>query len=1000
MNIYAVNENCSLTLTGSSTGTTNGGDIAVSADGNSILVSGNGISRYSPIQTLLRGGEITLAHGLTLSDANNDRLADGNGDYNGTTLTLSRVTDVQADDQFGFAQGSGLQLIDGKVMKGDTAIATFSQSAGTLTLTFLAGASKVYANAVLHQITYSNTGADTNGTLVKLALRANDGKADSQTVTLDVLITNNTAPTLDATTIGNKTYDTHGTVVNPFINTTISAGEIGQSIIELTLTIEGVDNAANEFIVIAGTRIDLASGSSGQAGDYHYTYIRNYETGTLTISHEAGVIAAAAQTLVNCIAYVNDTEQATTGTRTITLTSLRDNGGTEGEGNDTGDLAISATIALAINNPPGWQNNITNHDATLYYNNGTLSRYGEYVTAIAVPADGKTLLVSGSDGANAGGNSTLRIYSRDSTTGELTLVQTFIQGESDSPDTAAIEANGLSGITTMKMHGSDLYVAGHSGDAATYSLVRFTYDATTGQYTYAGIVATQGVDGATGLDAQITEIVISADGTSLYTINGLTTSDGSTGKSVLAQFARDPDTGALTYLGEYQGGSATLGMNAPSGIIISGDGKSVYVANSSNSMITVFSRDTQTGKLTYVGLINDASISADPDSAARPSDNRYLANLQDITLSPDGNFVYVGSGQQATLSIFSRNASDGSLTYVGTLDLYNKGYTPVNALSVRELVISQDGTALYVGMKGGSVLVFSHDAVTGALTFVSALNTGSRTNHIAVSADGLNLYSGRSSGGTGLAIVSGLPNATYTTNGSTRFAEGLHFSDVDADQITDYKGTTLTLNRASGASADDQLGFKNGSGLRLENSTIMKGKTTIATFATQDGVLTITFSANVDNATANQVLQQVTYLNTGTEAPARIDLNIGVRDSGGKSATTTVALLLTDPPVEPTLNAEGKQTTTIISTSGLPAAVDLFDNVDVQLGSAGAALSELTFTINRSDTHETLVIDGTAISLTGSEGETAQGHHYKVTVNDGTTTTPSHLRVTTIRQIQ
>ncbi|MBG6248094.1 MULTISPECIES: hypothetical protein [Symbiopectobacterium] len=401
---------------------------------------------------------------MMLSDANNDRLADGNGDYNGTTLTLSRA----ADDQLGFAQGSDLQLIDGQVMKGDTAIATFSQSAGTLTITFLAGASKADANAVLHQITYSNTGADTNGTLVKLALRANDGKADSQTVTLDVLITNNTAPTLDATTIGNKTYDTHGTVVNPFSNTTISAGDIGQSIIELTLTIEGVDNTANEFIVIAGTRIDLASDGSGQAGDYHYTYTRNYETGTLTISHEVGVTAAAAQTLVNGIAYVNDTEQATTGTHTITLTSLRDNGGTEGEGNDTGDLAISATIALAINNAPGWQNTITNPDATLYYNNGTLSGYGEYVTAIAVSEDGKTLLVSGSDGANAGGNSTLRIYSRDSTTGELTLVQTFIQGEGDNPDTAAMEANGLGGITTMTMHGNDLYVAGHSGDATTY----------------------------------------------------------------------------------------------------------------------------------------------------------------------------------------------------------------------------------------------------------------------------------------------------------------------------------------------------------------------------------------------------------------------------------------------------------------------------------------------------------------------------------------------------
>ncbi|MCW2482476.1 hypothetical protein, partial [Candidatus Symbiopectobacterium sp. NZEC135] len=148
----------------------------------------------------------------------------------------------------------------------------------------------------------------------------------------------------------------------------------------------------------------------------------------------------------------------------------------------------------------------------------------------------------------------------------------------------------------------------------------------------------------------------------------------------------------------------------------------------------------------------------------------------------------------------------------------------------------------------------------------------------------------------------------------------------------------------------------------------MKGKATIATFATQDGVLTITFSRDVDKATANQVLQQVTYRNTGTEAPARVDLNIAVRDSGGKSATTAVALLLTDSPVEPTLSAEGKQTTAIISTSGLPAAVDLFDNVDVRLGKAGAALSELTFTVNRASANDALVIDGTTITLTACQG--------------------------------
>ncbi|WP_409161096.1 beta-propeller fold lactonase family protein, partial [Pectobacterium sp. B2J-2] len=904
VNVYAVAESGRLTLTGSSAGSTNGSDIAVSTDGKSILVSGNGVSRYSSIQTLLNGGEITLAHGLTLSDTNNDRLAEGRGDYGGMTLTLLRAAGAQADDQFSVAEGNGLRLIDGTIMSGDTAIATFSQNAGILTVTFLAGVSKADANATLHQLTYRNNGTVTDGTVVKLALHANDGKADSQTVTLDVLITDNTAPTLEANAIENQIYDTHGTVLNPFSNAAISTGEIGQSIIELTLSIDGVQDATNEFIIIDGTRIDLSKTSSGTAGNYQYTYTLNDNSGTLLISSETGVNAATAQTLVNGIAYVNDTAQATTGERSITLTSLRDNGGVEGEGNDTGKLAISATIVLAINNAPGWQNSVTDPDTTLYYNNGTLSGYKEYVTDIEISSDGKTLLVSGSDSANAGGTSTLRIYSRNGATGELTLVQTFTQGESDNPDTTVIEANGLSGITTMVMHGNDLYVAGHSGNAAVYSLVHFTYDAATGQYTYAGIVATQGVGNVTGLDAQITEIVISADGKSLYTINGLTTVGGSTGKSVLAQFSRDLNTGALTYLGEYQGGSATLGMNIPSGIVISGDGKSVYIANSRNSMITVLSRNTQTGVLTYVGAINDASISADPDSGTRPSDNRYLANLQDIAISSDDSFVYVGSGQQATVSIFKRDASDGSLTYVGTLDLYNRGYTPSNAISVSELALSSDGTAFYVGMSGGSVLVFSRDVLTGTLTYVSALNTGARTNHIAVSPDGLNLYSGRSSGSTELAILSALPKATYTTAGPATFAEGLSFADVDADQKTDYKGITLTVNRADGASVDDQFGFKNGAGLRLEDGKVMKDKATIATFSTQDGALTIEFSANVDKATANQVLQQVTYLNTNTEAPVRVDLTIKVRDTGGKSSDTTVVLLLTDAPdVEPDTSA-------------------------------------------------------------------------------------------------
>ncbi|OEC34805.1 6-phosphogluconolactonase, cycloisomerase 2 family [Pseudomonas cuatrocienegasensis] len=894
VHIFSVADNGSLTELSTVTSATNGQEIAVAADGQSILISGNGLSRFSSIQTLIRGEEITLASGLTLNDANFDRLASGNGDYSGGKLLISREGGASSNDVFGFANSSSLRLENGDVFKDGQAIATFSQSGGTLTITFLAGTSREDANAVLRQVTYSNqSSADANGSVVTLALRANDGQVDSQAISLDVLLTHNTAPALTTTPVTNAGYDT---------------------------------------------------------------------------------------------------TQATTGSRTFTLASIQDNGGSAGGGDDTGEPAISASIALAINNAPQWQAEVSAPDPTLYYVDGTLSGYGEFVTDIVVSEDGKTLVISGSTTATGtgaaavpGGTSYLRIYARDAATGELTLVQSFSQGESDNPDTDVIEANGLNGVTTMVMQGNTLYVAGYGvgGGSAVSSIVLLTRDAN-GQFTYGGVVATQGVNGVTGLDAPISEIVISADGKSLYTINGVTAIDVTTNKSGLAQFSRDAATGALTYLGTYTGGSTALGMNLPSGIVISPDGTSVYVANRSGSMLTLFSRDTQSGALSYVGLINDASIAADPDSATRPNDNRYLSQLQDIVISPDGNFVYVGSGEISPVSIFSRDASDGSLTYVGSVDLYNLGLTPANALSVREMAISTDGSALYVGMNGGSLLVFGRDSVTGGLSFVSALNIGNRTTQIAVSADGLNIYTGRSQITTGVAILSALPNSTYVASRpSTPFTDRISFSDADFDAGDNYQGAQLTISRSGTASADDLFGFKDGAGLSLVGNQILQGSTAIAEFTSVGGTLTIRFIAEVDKVTANQVLQQVTYRNDSAEPPARVELNLSVGD-GGKSADTTLALLLSAP--EPVLSANGQDTSLTIGTGNLPGQVDLFEQVSVRLGEDGEPLTELIITVDRSGTDQALLIDGETIVLQAGSGQTsANGYQYVVEVNNGVT---------------
>ena len=464
VHLYSVASDGNLTSQGTLSSPTNGQEIAVAPDGQSIVISGNGLSRFSSIQTLIRGEAITLASDLSLSDANFDRLAEGSGDYGGGSLLIERASGASANDMFGFADGNGLTLANGEIHKAGEVIATFTQSGGTLTISFQAGTSRDDANAILRQVTYANEGSDANGSVVTLQLRVNDGQVDSQAIGLNVLLTRNSAPELTASPAITASYDTTGTLVTLFKDTTVRTGEVGQSIIQLTLNIEGLADAANEFIVIAGTRIDLSQSSSGSAGAYSYTYTRTGDSATLVID-SSGINTATAQTLVNGIGYVNDTSAATTGTRTFTLASVRDNGGSAGGGDDTGEPGISASIELAINNAPQWQTDTSEPNPTLYYVDGTLSGYADRVTDMLLSADGKTLVISGSTGDNASGTSYLRIYSRDTTTGALTLVQTFTQGASDDPDTVAIEANGLSAISSLAMHGNTLYLAGHTGNA-------------------------------------------------------------------------------------------------------------------------------------------------------------------------------------------------------------------------------------------------------------------------------------------------------------------------------------------------------------------------------------------------------------------------------------------------------------------------------------------------------------------------------------------------------
>ncbi|MBQ4767585.1 beta-propeller fold lactonase family protein [Pectobacterium versatile] len=873
--------------------------MVLSPDGQSLLIAGEAIQRFSALRTYLYGSELPFADHIALSDSNLDVLNGGAGNYNGATLTIGRET-PSVDDRFGLSAGNNLTLQDGKVLQLGTEIGTFTQNQGVLSVTFTAEVTKETANAVLKQITYRNVSNQSATETVALTVTANDGELNSTVTTVALLLTANSAPTLVSQGGSNLTLDTRGSSVTLFKDTAINTGEAGQALTKLSIGIDGLNNPNQEYLTVDGTVIDLSKDSAGTtASGYQYTYTYNALSGesSLVLSSVQGISSMAMMTLVDGLSYSAGKESTSaSGLRTITLTELQDNGGTANGGSDTATLTVSGSINLALNDVPTIEATYS-PDATLFYNAGTLSGYNERVSAISVSQDGKTLLVTGSEGNNNSGKTYLRVYARDAETGELTLLQSFTQGEQDDPSTPAIEVNGLNTITTLvqSKDGSSVYVAGGSGSA--YSLVQFSRDTTTGQLSYVGIVATQGVDGVSGLDAAVSEIVLSDDGTSLYAINGVTPTDGLTNKNAVVFFSRDTTSGALTFVGSLVG-SDTIPLKSPSGIVLSSDGTSAYISNLGNHSITVLSRDAESGTLDYVTTINKSTIAADVNSAEIPQDDRYLNALQDIVISPDNRFVYVSSNSQGTVSIFSRDADTGALTYAGTLNLYSEGHIAANALALRELVISEDGSALYVAAFGSkSLLVLSRDSDSGALTYRNSVELSVNTvNHLAVSADGKNIYAGVSTFFAGLNVLTAAANAPYSQTADMPFATSVTLSDRELDAADDYNGATIAISRNGDASANDHFAFQSGGDLTLSGSDIQYQGATIATFSVSEGTAKIVFTDSVTKTVANQVLHQVTYRNDGDAAGASIPLNITLSD-GGKETSLLLTLVPNKPPV-------------------------------------------------------------------------------------------------------
>ena len=212
-------------------------------------------------------------------------------------------------------------------------------------------------------------------------------------------------------------------------------------------------------------------------------------------------------------------------------------------------------------------------------------------------------------------------------------------------------------------------------------------------------------------------------------------------EGALTTFSRDGADGGLTYLGRLLNGATqgflTIdGLAGANGLVVSPDGLNIYVAGETEDKIAIFTRSLATGQPTFI----DAVVEGDIQSSGTVDG---LDGAQDLTLSPDGQHLYVVSPNEDALVVLRRDPLlSGQLAW---LEVHKDEVGGVAGLDGASSVrVSPDGKHVYVtGTGDNAVAVFTRNTTVtdtanfGKLTFVQALTDGALGGNFLAAAAGI-----------------------------------------------------------------------------------------------------------------------------------------------------------------------------------------------------------------------------------------------------------------------
>ncbi len=193
-----------------------------------------------------------------------------------------------------------------------------------------------------------------------------------------------------------------------------------------------------------------------------------------------------------------------------------------------------------------------------------------------------------------------------------------------------------------------------------------------------------------------------------------------TGNQILV-LTRNVSTGMVDYQRTISNGQdGVFGLIGPVAIAVSPDGTGVYVAANDADAVIVFSRDESDGDLTFVERVKDGFGTIVPES-------NVIIEITDLVLSPDGQFLYTGADFSESVSVFSRDPLTQLLTFESVIRAGDvQGALTVPGMSgAQSMAISNNGNYLYTVVQESNALMrFKRDQADGTLRFESSLVSG------------------------------------------------------------------------------------------------------------------------------------------------------------------------------------------------------------------------------------------------------------------------------------